>query len=782
MPKLSLSVQEFAQPIKRSGSLRKEIGLGGLESLGVIAHQRIQSRQEQRSHYKKEVTYKIEIRKGQYNFKISGRADGVFYDSIPLIQEIKSTLSYHSLIEKMSHLEDHPFLLQLKMYLFMHLRSCTDDQVRGQMLIVSLKNGREKPLEINYDDEVFSSYVDSRVKQLINEHKAQLRREVRRKNLSKALTFPFRNQRRFQEDLILSIQEIVENGGQALVQAPTGIGKTLGLLYPTLRESLSRGCPTIYTAPKNSQFHLVESSSLQLSKAMRRKIRTLTLTAKSKICLNDQVICDGEHCLYAKNYYDKIENTSILARLKRCHKIDRQVLRSLGEEYQVCPYYLSLEVLKEADVVIGDYNYCFSPRAKVPASLCSKVMKKNPNLLIDEAHNLYERALDYYSPSIVLSAFTPKEQLTVPNSLRQDWLKVLEDLSELFRFHKPRVLPSLINLDQEYVNKIQVQFADFMFSYLSEQNTLPENDPFLFLFFAYSSFAEIVQNMEMTSKVIYQIGSCGDEIRVVCCDASSHLKPILTHFRSVFAFSATLKPFDFYRRLSGFLDTAQQLEFDTPFSDKNRKLLVVPQISTSFRHRKTQYEKIASVILRLSAEKRGHYMAFFPSYSFMEKMVHVLKDRGMDLHIQQPRMSGVDQKKLLSNMDCSKSHSVLMAVQGGSFSEGLDVHSEFLNGVFVVGPAVPLKTYERDLRMDYYQQSFGKGFEYSYIYPAMARSVQAAGRVIRSQNKRGLIVLMDQRFQHPSFAEAMPRYWFKKSILEKVETGLISKVRDFWQS
>ncbi len=247
-----------------------------------------------------------------------------------------------------------------------------------------------------------------------------------------------------------------------------------------------------------------------------------------------------------------------------------------------------------------------------------------------------------------------------------------------------------------------------------------------------------------------------------------------------FCFQATLKPFDFYKTLSGFDESTMTYEFATAFPEENRKVMIIPQISTSYKLRGLYYKKIAAVVERISHLNKGNYLVFFPSYEFLEKTEAFFQNSEFEILRQSKDMKTEDLAELENRLMTHEHPTIVLAVQGGALSEGIDLNTRSLKGVFIVGPAVPAICYERGLRKEFYDKKFGDGFSYAYIYPAMAKSIQAAGRVIRSDTKQGLIVMMDCRFVQKTYVETMPRYWFQNSIKELVSTQILADVKSFW--
>jgi len=276
-------------------------------------------------------------------------------------------------------------------------------------------------------------------------------------------------------------------------------------------------------------------------------------------------------------------------------------------------------------------------------------------------------------------------------------------------------------------------------------------------------------------------GAGAHGIKMNCCDASEHLSEKMENFCNVVAFSATLKPFNYYARLSGFnLDKLSLAEFVSPFPKEHRKLMVIPQVSTKFRDRASQSSKIREAIQRIIATKRGNYFIFFPSFDFLEMVAKDLKIPGFRLLKQTRNMSRGDVDMILSDLKKKSRNQVILAVQGGVFGEGVDYPGDMLIGTIVVGPALPAWNLERETLRGYYDQHYGDGFNYAYAWPAMARVIQSAGRVIRSPKDRGVVILMDQRFADKTYTDVMPDDWFEHDVCELISSTIISDLDEFW--
>jgi DNA excision repair protein ERCC-2 len=271
-------------------------------------------------------------------------------------------------------------------------------------------------------------------------------------------------------------------------------------------------------------------------------------------------------------------------------------------------------------------------------------------------------------------------------------------------------------------------------------------------------------------------------VKITCCDASEMLKPCFDEYQNVVGFSATLKPFEYYAGLSGLKsDRLKTAEFQSPFARANRKLLLIPQISTKFNQRERNYGRIAETIARIAAVKPGNYFAFFPSFDFLERVLAMMQvPAGFRVVRQERNMRVPEIDEVLDGLRFGLEPTLVFAVQGGVFSEGVDYPGNMIIGAFVVGPPLPNFDLERETMRKYYDEHYRRGFDYAYAYPAMAKAVQAAGRVIRSETDRGIIVLLDNRFLEESYSQSMPADWFNESPMEMVSSSIIKDVEGFW--
>ena len=571
-----------------------------------------------------------------------------------------------------------------------------------------------------------------------------------------------------------------------LIQAPTGLGKTLGILYPTLKESLSRGQKTIYLTPKNSQ-HQIALNSVHLLQAKGAACKTLVLTAKKKLCMKNEPICSSQQCEFAENHYSKCSSNELLKKAQKKKNLDERFFKQLAVEYQVCPYELQMDCISLSDVVIGDYNYVFSANStntRVVTTPLGEVEK--PNLVIDEVHNLPSRGMDYFSPKLEVRFF--EYYLNgldkYPNSFK---VKLREGITQCIKLiHETATsnlrVPHRVTVSEKDFKKQEESLNQLLTDYLESDLIIEVNDPILKLVNYWSEFTQALEFVNSEQEEFFiSFNPILNHLKISCCDASAFLKEHYPSFQQVIGFSATLKPFAYYSQLIG-LNSAHlhTEEFSTPFSPLNRKLILIPQVSTKYKDRKANYLKIIDVITRITALKKGNYFIFFPSFEFLEQVFQLMPKSDFSLLRQERVMNSFDVKDKLKQLHQEEKAHLFFAVQGGMFAEGIDYVGELAIGAFIIGPPLPNYDWEREQMKLYYENRYKAGTEYAYIYPAMAKAIQAAGRVIRTETDKGLIVLLDNRFLDANYSQCMPTDWFAEHPKELVSSSILKDIQAFW--
>jgi DNA excision repair protein ERCC-2 len=461
-----------------------------------------------------------------------------------------------------------------------------------------------------------------------------------------------------------------------------------------------------------------------------------------------------------------------------------------AQKHEVCPFELSLEIVFHADVVVCDYNYIFDPVVSLQRFFLLND-RKNCVLIIDEAHNLYDRGRGYYSEEVCVSEL---EKLI--RSLARKRSRVHRALFNFYRGLLNNVLKipdrtgndarsMEIKLNKEYFQLKKTELQKLMLKYYIHKKryelVIPD-DPVDEFYNKFHRFCMAIsfEGEEFTN--IFETSAEDQKLRVVCLDPANQLSKLINRFAFVLGMSGTLEPLKWYRDVLGFdIDKTKLARYGSPFPQENRCVLAVPTISTRYRDRENNYHRIAETITEIVSCKKGNYIIFFPSFVFLNRVRDNLPANGYNIITQQRTMIDHEREHVLHLLRNGKHNNLILAVQGGIFAEGVDYPGEMVIGAVVVGPGLPQVGLERDLMRKYYAEKYGMGFEYAYLYPGMVRVIQSAGRVIRSEEDKGVIVLLGSRFGDPQYNSLFPSHWFNDHPDEIVNKD-IGKLRKFWDN
>ena len=789
---ITIPLRDFALPAPRTGSIEAQSGYGRSAAEGQEIHLRVQKKRAGADPaYQAEVPISSLFDREGYRFRIDGRMDGIFRHDPPLIEEIKSGFAIRELARRLAgNPLEHPYSLQLLTYGYFYRRE-QGVMPRLSFHLVSSRNGDSLDIPLVLDLPGYEQWLEKRLDELVIDAGQAEKRAARRRKIAAKFPFPFAVARPGQIELMQSIEEGMAEGKPMLLQAPTGLGKTVGVLYPVLKEAMSRGQKVVYVTPKNSQ-HGVAEDAVNRFRETGAPVKSLSVTARGKICFKDEPLCTPDYCEYSRDYYGKVAGSGIHDILAKKRRLRARTFRSLGEIYQVCPFELQFDAAEDADVVICDYNYVFAPRSasgRLAAIGIDQTGK--PNLVVDEAHNLPSRTMDCYSPalsSVVLERMR-EEIRTVSPRFRREAEELLDGCIRAVAACGSGEIsgPKRIDPPAERFLDQDARLRAFLFRYLESDLEIGLKDGILRLSHYWSEFTatlELAADPERDEFfTTFTPHPTGGTVKITCCDASAMVAGCYADFRQVVLFSATLKPFDYYARLSGLdPETVRCAEFSSPFPKERRKILIIPQISTRFTRRERNYARIADAVQRITSLRRGNYFVFLPGFEFLERVAGLFRaPEGFEVLRQEREMKAAAVEALLDRLRSGSEPAIVFAVQGGSFAEGVDYAGEMVIGAVVVGPPLPTYDLERGLMRTFYQRRYGAGFDYACIIPAMARAIQAAGRVIRSETDRGLIVLMDDRFLEPGYSRAMPADWFAADVKELVSDSILRDVAGFWE-
>ncbi len=741
--------------------------------------------------YTAEVPLKFQVEFDEYILQIEGRADGIMVDETVRMKEAAIVNVTEVCIDEIKGIYrelsyvTEPVAVhkaQAMVYAYIYAMQNGLDLIGVQMTYCNIETEDIKRFRYNYDIEELKSWFDGVIREYSKWSDFQNSERIRRNSSIKQIKeFPFKY-RPGQRGLAVSVYRAVEWKKRLFIQAPTGVGKTISTVFPAVK-AMGEECgeKIFYLTAKTITRSVAEEAFNILRAQAGLYFRTITITAKEKICLCEQTECNPVKCPYAKGHYDRV-NEAMYDMLTCETAIGREKIVEYALLHKVCPFELSLDITNWADGIICDYNYVFDPNVRLKRYF-SEGMQGEYIFLIDEAHNLVERARQMYSASLYKEDFLAVKRIV--GSLDRNVTKYLEacnrNLLELKRecVNGYEVLPNagtfLINL-MRLVEKMEI--------FMEENKEFEGRKEVLDFYFDAKFFAAVGETLDDNYRVYTELTEDGRfMIRLFCVNVAPNLRSCIDKGRSTIFFSATLLPVTYYKdMLSGDRDDCA-VYVDSPFDTSKRILLIASDVSSRYTRRgDNEYAKIAEYVKVMSAAKKGNYMVFFPSYAMMQAVYECCAaDNGENVSyiLQESCMTEYEREEFLGFFETERANSlVAFCVLGGIFSEGIDLKNERLIGVLIVGTGLPMICTERKILKDFYDEQGGFGFEYAYRFPGMNKVQQAAGRVIRTDEDEGVIFLLDDRFLQREYREMFPKEWNDYRKVDVFKAA--SELENFW--
>ena len=776
---LKIPVRTLVEFLCRSGNIDNRFG--GISdaaamAAGSQAHRRIQ--RAMGPDYKSEVPLKYTEECDCYNIVIEGRADGIYEeDGISCIDEIKGTYKELGYINE----ADPVHRAQAMCYGYFYAVNNSLPQIGIRITYVNLDDDKIKYFKeiISFEDiENWFSGIINQLKKwgdYLKDHKNA------RNNSIKTLSFPF-EYRKKQRELAVSVYKTIEKNSRLFIQAPTGIGKTLSTIFPSVKaigENL--GEKIFYLTAKT-----ITRTAAQETYGILRKngliFSTITITAKEKICFMEDELkteCNPIACPYAKGHFDRI-NDALYDIITNENVITRDKVEEYANKHKVCPFEFSLDISYFTDGIICDYNYVFDPHVYLKRFF-GDTTGGEYIFLVDEAHNLVERARNMYSATIYKEQFLAAKNLLKGFKTRligaiercnKDMLLMKRECGDNYR-----VLDSaeVFSLDMQ---RLETQLQNFM-----ENNRdyiyMKELLEFYFDVSHYNEMAEMTDN----GYVIYnEHDKDGFKICLYCVNPADNLAKRLEKARASIFFSATLIPVKYYKELLTGNTDERAVYAMSPFDSGKRLLFVGKDVTSRYLRRDiTEFTKIKNYICSVAKAKKGNYMVFFPSYAYMESVYGLFKPGEANIIKQGQDMDETSKEDFLKSFESSRDGELIgFCVMGGVFSEGIDLKHDSLIGVLVVGTGLPSINTQGELLKSYYDEKHNSGYEYAYVYPGMNKVLQAAGRVIRTQDDVGVIGLLDDRFLTERYRALFPVEWndYVVTTVDSVQQEVLA----FWKN
>ena len=757
-PIVRISVRNLVEFILRNGDLVSGSSASDKEAMlkGSRLHRKIQK--QMGSHYQPEVSLKKDTEYADLILRVEGRADGIFLqDEQFCIDEIKGVYKKLELMEEPVLVHRAQALCYAWIYLDAHDLEKIDIQMTYAHLDTEVIKRFRETLTRAELKQWYEELTDSYHKWLAYQIEWRKKRNESMENLE----FPF-EYRKGQREMVSGIYHAISKKEQIFIQAPTGVGKTMSAVFPAVRAIGQGMAETVFYLTARTITRTVAQDAFEILRDRGLLFKVITITAKEKLCFCDKLECDPEKCPYAKGHYDRI-NDAVYELWTTEQSFDRETLLRHAQKWQVCPFEMSLDLAIWMDGVICDYNYVFDPNVCLKRFFGENV-SGNYLFLIDEAHNLVDRGREMYSASICLNDVIETRKFVKPYSQKL-WKKLgkvkkqMEELRQNCGEWKVQenagVLPiSLLSVQGE------------LDQLLEESPTQEVVDGILDFYFEVRDFLNISELVDDN----YVVYTAFDEngrfyMKLFCVNPAENLQKCLDKGNSTVFFSATLLPLQYYRKMLSTRSENFGMYVESPFEQKKRCLMICRDVSSKYTRRGyEEYRKIAEYIARMSWQKKGNYMVFFPSYRLMEDVYQVYQDEFSVSWVrcisQHASMTELEREEFLEEFTEETEETLVgFCVMGGIFSEGIDLIGDRLIGAAVVGTGLPQVNCEREILKGYYDEKGEQGFDYAYRYPGMNKVLQAAGRVIRTKEDTGAILLMDERFLNRDYRNLFPREW-----------------------
>lgn len=776
---IRISVRSLVEFILREGDIDNRVS-GSMEKdamlLGGKIHRKIQSRMG--TNYTAEVPLKIQMPCDGFVLQIEGRADGVLKDDGKvLIDEIKGIL------RSLEHLEAPVpvHLAQAKCYAYIYAVQNSLKCIDVQMTYCQMETEEIRRFCQKFEFQELQTWFQDLVTQYEKWAKFEIEWRNVRNDSIRQIEFPF-PYREGQRDLVVSVYRTILRKKKLFIQAPTGVGKTMATVFPAVRAVGEGLGEKIFYLTAKTITRTVAEQAFSLLKEKGLLYKTITLTAKEKICFCEEAECNPDACPYAKGHFDRV-NDAVFDLITHSGDWSREVLEEQAKKHMVCPFEMSLDVSNWADAVICDYNYAFDPQAYLKRFF-SESGKGEYLFLIDEAHNLVERGREMYSASLY-----KEDLLEVRKLVKAEDPKLAKRLSECNQqflelkreCEHYQILKSVSHIALKLMNVLS-KLED----YLEECKDAEKKKRVLDFYFAVRSFLNIHDIMDENYVIFSEMMEDGRfQIKLFCVNPSVNLQNYLEQGNSTIFFSATLLPVHYYKKLLSVEKDDYAVYAHSSFPQENKFLFIGTDVSTRYTRRgESTYQRFARYIAVMAEQKKGNYMAFFPSYRFLEE-VHTCflecVDHEVDSICQVSYMDEEQREEFLEEFEQEREKSlVAFCVMGGIFSEGIDLTDDKLIGAVIAGTGLPQVCTEREILKQYFNAADMDGFDYAYLYPGMNKVLQSAGRVIRTESDRGVILLLDDRFRAMRYREVFPREW-QQYQLGSVK-NLEQEIRTFWES
>ena len=777
---IKISVRNLVEFILRSGDIdnrKSRVMQAEAMQEGSRVHRKIQRRMG--ASYHAEVPLKIEIPRGNYQFVIEGRADGIIKEEMITIDEIKGIYMDLSYLEEPVGVH----LAQAKCYAYMYAQQesfAPDVKMGVQMTYCNLDTEEIR----RFVEQCTVGELENWFLGIVAEYEKwadfQYQWRCKRQASIQKLEFPF-DYREGQKELAADVYRTIYRRKNLFIQAPTGTGKTMSTIYPSVRAVGEGLAEKIFYLTAKSITATVALDAFRILGGKGYQAKTVLITAKEKMCVCEEMDCNPQNCPYAEGHFDRV-NDAVFELLQKEEIFTREIFLEQAHRHRVCPFELCLDTASWADNIICDYNYVFDPNVYL-RRFFAEGTKEEYLFLVDEAHNLVERARSMYSAVLVKEDFLAVKKLVKPYSKKV--AAELEKCNKILLAYKRECEDYQICENISNFAFALMRFGAAADTFLQKSTEFLGKKEFLDLYLKVRHFLNMYERLDEHYVIYTQfLENHSFMIKLFCVDPALNLQECLDKGRSTVFFSATLLPIQYYKKLLSTKEDNYAIYAKTAFSKEQSCLLIGDGVSSKYtRRNRMEFQNIAKYIQKIVSAKKGNYMVFFPSYRFLEQVYEEffpMMGEQTDCIVQTTGMKEEEREEFLGEFEKERKHSLVgFCVMGGIFGEGIDLKEELLIGAIVVGTGLPQVGQEREILRQYFETHSGEGFDYAYRYPGMNKVLQAAGRVIRTKEDRGVIALLDERFLQWEYRRLFPREWEEYTVCSHENIGNV--LENFWR-
>ena len=772
---LRLSVHQLVDFLLRTGDIDNRVFNRSSMSEGTRLHSSYQAKQS--ANYMAEYPLAVSLTVDEIDILLEGRADGIIKRSNGeyAIDEIKTTVEDLKIFHD-DNLDWH--LGQAKCYAYMFAK-LNDLEYIG-IKLTYIRQGKEKEQLIdtymfNYLE--LEQFVIDLINQYLDFYHIIFNKIAKRNESIETLSFPFKKYRPGQRELAKYCYAVAKKGSRMFVEAPTGIGKTISTIFPFVKALKDDEKSKIFYLTAKTSGKEAAHQAVRILKDNGLSLSDIIITAKDKVCFCKGQACNPDECPYTKHYYDKIQ-TVLRYSLLNYDDFDLSLITQIAYDNQICPFEFELDLSLFMDMIICDYNYLFDP-----ISYMKRYFDEDSShylALVDEAHNLVDRSRDMYSASLSYEMFKDARK-----SVRHS------------KFHKLKLAMSKMNkMFKEYLfyedgNHILQAFNDYTYktlsSFVTTMQDINKNEnkemtkDLLSFYLEVNRFNRILDLVNDSYLLYVEVNKGNVVLNADCLDASKFLNGCLEAIKGSVLFSATLSPLEYYINTLGGKEKDASMVLPSPFPRDNLKIVIAPNVSIRYKKRDESYQKVADYIASFVRNKVGNYFVFLPSYEYLRNLMPYINIEDALIHEQKTEMTDEEKEAFLLNFKPSPEvTSIAFVVVGGVFGEGIDLVSDRLIGAVIVGIGMPRINFISDQIAKYYDEKGLIGHDYAYLNPGMNKVMQALGRVIRSEDDKGAVLLIDDRYLNNEYRDLFKAEWRDYEVVFNTEE-LETIIKDFFK-